>query len=308
MTRWGRFLLITAMAAGSSVTPALAARIGIDARYEGSPSSLLTGKYFDEFRASMLAASNTLVSVATFTTTHFDFLDALVLRQSLATNDLITATEVSDIHAFVNSGHGLLLLAEAGLQTDATVSNLNSIAAPFGVTFGVSPLHPEGVTLHEFYEHPVTVGVSSIGVDYYRPLVRISSPAIDLTRLSGENDFLAVVPGSNRRGNVVLIGDTSLWSDNDIPSDRTIDFGDNRLLLENTIAFVTVPSLAARQQGASVSLSWSSAMATLYHLQWSDNLSSGQWRPLTNQMQRIGTSNIVLDGISQARRYYRLQK
>jgi PKD repeat protein len=87
-----------------------------------------------------------------------------------------------------------------------------------------------------FVPHPVTDGITSIGVDFQRPLLSMRSPAVDLTLGSGADDILAAVWGQQGAGNVVLISDVSLWGN---ATDRSIDFGDNRLLLLNILAFIT---------------------------------------------------------------------
>jgi hypothetical protein len=222
-----------------------AATIGIDARHGDASSSpaanLATGTNFDDFRATIVAEGHTLVNLNSFTATDLAGIDALIVRQSPRIPGVFGSAEISDIHAFVTAGHGLLVMAEGGFSSDSTVANINSLASPFGITYGASPLHGEGFTVNGFLPHPVTLGVNTIGVDFFRPMVSISAPALDLTLLSGDNDILAAVNGINGRGNVVLLSDISLWVDADVQSDRTITFGDNRLLLQNTISFVAVP-------------------------------------------------------------------
>jgi hypothetical protein len=79
------------------------------------------------------------------------------------------------------------------------------------------------------------------------------------------------------------------------------------LLLQNIISFVMPPALTIEQVGSSVRLSWLTA-ATDYQLQWTSLLESGVWQPVTNQFQKVGTTNVVLEAISDAQRYYRLTK
>lgn len=193
----------------------------------------------------MVAAGHTLVNLSSFTAAALAGVDALIVRQSPNTAGIFNSGEISSIHAFVNSGHGLMVLGDGGFDTNSTTGNLNILAAPFGVSFGDLVAHGEGFTITGFILHPVTNGITSIGMDFYRPLTGISAPAQDLTLLSGDDNVLAAVNGINGAGNVVLLSDTGLWSDADSSSDRTIAFGDNRLLLENAIAFVVVPEPSA---------------------------------------------------------------
>ena len=77
--------------------------------------------------------------------------------------------------------------------------------------------------------------------------------------------------------------------------------------LQNIISFVTAPRLLVQGENNSVRLSWPSAVAG-YQMQWTENLPIGTWQALTNEVQTIGASNIVLDEISTPQRYYRLTK
>jgi hypothetical protein len=70
---------------------------------------------------------------------------------------------------------------------------------------------------------------------------------------------------------------------------------------------VIPPNLAVQRQGNSVHLSWPTA-AMDYQLQWTDSLAAGLWQTLTNEVQAVGVTNVVVDAISAAQRFYRLTR
>ena len=221
---------------------AWSAVIGLDGRHGNSGSgggNLVTSTGMDTFRATITGAGHSIVPVVTFDSASLVGLDALFLTQPTDPDATqFSASEISSIQAFVSAGHGLLVFGEGGFSRDSTVNNLNMLVAPYGVTYSTSVSGGNGETITGFVPHPITMSVSTVGMDFYRPLFAMN-PALDLT--TGMVDILAVVNASGGAGNVVLISDTSLWSDDGEGSDRPIGFGDNRLLLQNTISFVTVP-------------------------------------------------------------------
>ena len=217
--------------------------IGIDSRHGFNDSSkLATGEDFDAFRATITALGHTIVPKSLFNTADLAGLDMLILKQPFSQNSPADYSwgEIAAIHTFVNSGGGLMVHGDGGTGSDAYASNLNALVLPYGVVYASSATEGSGYTISGFVSHPVTAGVLMIGIDYQRREVTITSPAIDLTIGSGADNALAVVNGSGRAGNVVLLSDTSMWSDPGAGSDRPITFGDNQLLLENIIRF-TIP-------------------------------------------------------------------
>lgn len=229
--------------AGVAGVGASAATIGIDARNGGANANLALGSDFGFFRGAVTSSGNTIVNLFSFNTTDLASLDALILTQAMDPGPSeYSIAEISAVHNFVANGHGLLVVGEGGLSSDATVPNLNSLVMRYGVTYAGVPLGGSGDFVGSFATHALTIGLGTVGVDFYRPLSLIASPAVDLT-LAGP-DFLAAVNGVGGSGNVVLIGDSSMWADPNflgVGSDTPINFGSNRLLLQNTLSFITVP-------------------------------------------------------------------
>jgi hypothetical protein len=165
-----------------------------------------------------------------------------MLKQPYSTNSPagFSSSEISAIHAFVDGGGGLVVHAEGGTGSGDFVNNLNSLVSPYGVVYADLATANSGVTITGLVAHPVTDGVTMIGVDYHRKLISITSPAVDLTIKSGEYNVLAVVNGIGGAGNVVMLSDTTLWKDPEAGSNYSLITGDNRLLLENIVKF-TIP-------------------------------------------------------------------
>jgi len=232
----------------AAITPSTspAGIVGIDSRHGFDASAkLATGENFDAFRATITALGHTIVPKSSFNTADLAGLDMLILNQPYSQNSpaAYSSSEIAAIHDFVNSGGGLMVHGEGGTGSDAYVGNLNMLVSPYGVVYAGSATEGSGHTISGFVSHPVTEGVSMIGIDYQRREITITSPAIDLTIGSGADNALAVVNGFAGAGNVVLLSDTNIWDDGETGSDRPITFGDNQLLLENIVQF-TIPEPA----------------------------------------------------------------
>jgi hypothetical protein len=237
-----KFYSLLILAVATSLT-ARAAVIGIDALHGGNAGdtgNVGLGANYSQFRSTLTSSGNSIVNLLSFNSADLAGLDALMVTQPAELDaTLYTASEISAIQNFVASGHGLVVIGEGGFNKNLTVPNLNTLVSPYGVTFAGSPLAPSGAYASNFLAHPLTVGLGSVGVDYYRPLSTISPPAVDLT-ITGP-DFLAAVNGVGGSGNVVLLGDSSMWTNPGAGSDTPINYGSNLLLLQNTISFITVP-------------------------------------------------------------------
>lgn len=220
--------------------------IGLDARDGMYDSTIFaTGDEYDSFRATITALGHTIVPVSSFETEDLIGLDCLMLKQPYLVNSPagFSSSEISAIHAFVDGGGGLVVHAEGGTGSEDFVDNLNSLVSPYGVIFADLATANSGVTITGLAAHPVTDGVTMIGVDYQRKLISITPPAIDLTIRSGEYNVLAVVNGIGGAGNIVMLSDTTLWKDPEAGSNYSLITGDNQLLLENIVKF-TIPEPA----------------------------------------------------------------
>ncbi|MCX6877895.1 MAG: hypothetical protein NTW21_29390 [Verrucomicrobia bacterium] len=217
--------------AGTTVTHS--AVIGLDGRNGFAAVSILaTGSKYELFRASMLSAGHTLVTVNNFTLGELSGLNALMVNQPYSPLSF-SAAEIGSISDFVMNGGGLVAFGEGGSGSSAAL--INSLASVFGVTYANDATEGDGYTITGFVPHPITAGVDSVGIDYQRKIVGFSGGATDLTLGSGADNFLAV------NGKAVFLSDASMFSDPGDGSDRPLSFGDNQRLLDNIVAYVVIP-------------------------------------------------------------------
>ncbi len=218
--------------------------LGVDARHGFDFDSVLaTGGDFDSFRETIASMGVTIVPLQSFTNADISGLDAIVLLQPYSQNGIgFTSEEIPAIHDFVNTGGGLLVLADGGTGSEVFISQLNALVAPYGVAFNAQePTEGNGHSIEQFVPHAVTEGISRIGVDYQRRLVSITDPALDLTPGGGADDALAVADRALGRGNLVFLSDSNIWFDPGAGADTPITFADNRRLLENVVTYLLSP-------------------------------------------------------------------
>ncbi len=98
------------------------------------------------------------------------------------------ATLLRNVLSFVGGGGGVFL-ADAANGFD--VANFNDLVSPYGVTYASSPTDGSGRTVSGFVPHPLTQGVTQLGVDFQLPMT-VTAPALDLTTGGGQDNVLAV--------------------------------------------------------------------------------------------------------------------
>jgi len=245
---WVRTLAVLGLVVGLA-SPALAARIGFDDRNGIDANGLLaSGSDFDELRTLITNLGHTIVPVSGFDAAGLAAanISALYLNQTYGqSGGGYSATEITDIQAFVSAGNGLVLHADAGDTFEAT--SMDNLASAFGVSFSTTPTEPDGYEILAFFAHPVTAGLgpltgSGMCVDFQRTLT-IASPATDLTPfgapgLPAEDALAAVGTTAGAPGNVVIVSDTSAFVDADVTADaHLVDCG-NTVLATNITNFV----------------------------------------------------------------------
>lgn len=220
----------------SGDAPDLTGRLGIDVRSTsliGSDAeSLGAGAAFAAFRDVIAAHGYALVPLSSFTTQSLLGVDAVIL--GMPTSQLpggeFSPAEIADLGSFVRAGHGVFLSADGG--SSRSVTNVNALAAQWGVTFSDVPgVSAEGEVFTGLPVHPLTQGVASFAVDYYQPIAQIAPPASVVVP-----QVLAAVSGANGTGNVVIMADQSMWMLP--PADAGLDSADNRRLLANILRFI----------------------------------------------------------------------
>ena len=226
------FALIAVMNARLPGTTLLrGAQIGIDAVHGFDASvNLATGSALSDFRATIISQGNTIVPLTSFDAANLAGLDGVILLIPYSQNAAnYTPSQMSALQAFAHravftsdesmwenngagsdrpitfgdnrqllinsvsfiSAKGILALGEDG--DGFQVANFNALVAPFGITYSANPTDPNGRTVTGFVAHPVTAGISTLGVDFQLPMT-VNSPAVDLTIGSGQDNILAAMP------------------------------------------------------------------------------------------------------------------
>lgn len=225
---------------GAVIAPvSMADIIGLDNRNGFSAASYLgTGVDYEELRALIQDLGHTIVPLSTFTAADLVGLDAVITHMPYSSAQSFTTAEIDALHDFVANGGGHLIHADGGGSSDSYVSNINTLAAPYGVTFRSTASNPSGLVVSAFNPHPVTDGVGSFGIDFQRAIATINAPGIDLTVNSGDENVMAAADGTGSSGNVALVSDTSCWKDAGAGSDYGLADLDNALVMTNLINYI----------------------------------------------------------------------
>jgi hypothetical protein len=203
--------------------------IGLDARPGMSAHNVFSdGFAFASFRATLESAGHILVPISSFLASDLAGLDAVFMKHPYTS---YMPGEVDALVDFVGAGHGMVLCADTAGSPG--VPNLNDFAGRYGVTFSTALTEGNGLTIKNFNAHPITEGLTTIGVDYQRKITGFTGGAVDLTRGTGTKDFIAV------NGKAVFLSDSSLFST--YTSNRPLTFEDNARLLTNIANYVAVP-------------------------------------------------------------------
>lgn len=176
-----------------------------------------------------------------------DSLDALMI---LSPATAFNVEDISAIQAFVLSGRKLIVSGEwAGFGSFDGLA-ANQLLAPYNLQFGLDTLRENNqgfLSVSNFLAHPVTNGLSSLHV-YQSGSVRSGSgdAVAQLLARTGVNSFqiaantgsFAIVAASSYgSGKVVIVGDTSLWSDQDSDGNgvANLNEADNKRLLQQIL-------------------------------------------------------------------------
>lgn len=141
-------------------------------------------------------------------------------------------SELAALHDFVSSGGGLFVNHGAGLSSDNFVPTVNQLLSPSGIVLSTDELFPGGVVVTGLVAHPVTEGLTSIGLDYVRTIASVGSPGVDLTT-GGPEVFAAAEVGSGR---VVVLTDETCFT-LAAGGDYELDDLDNTALLFNLFEY-----------------------------------------------------------------------
>lgn len=218
--------LFAAVLAGSTQ----AQDIALDAVHApAADQTLASGAQFAELRAELTALGFTLHARSVFGAAELNGMDAVFLMQPYVAR--YTAGEIAALADFAAAGGGVVVLGEGGAASDSIVFNMNALVAPYGCSYAATATEGDGLFVTPLHSHALTHGIDGFGVDFQRRLT-LAAPATDLTVLGGAQDALAVVDGYLGGHDVVLLSDSTLFT-NGLTADHDLTRPENRRLLRN---------------------------------------------------------------------------
>jgi len=204
--------------------------IALDALHAPAPDqTLATGAQFAEFRAELTALGFTLHARSVFGAAELDGMEAVFLMQPYSAR--YTAGEIAALATFAAAGGGVVVLGEGGTTADNINFNMNALVASYGCSYAPTTTEGDGLRITPLVRHAVTHGIDAFGVDFQRVLT-IGAPATDLSVLGGAQDALAVVEGYLGGHDVVLLSDSTLFT-NGLAADHDLTRPENRRFLRN---------------------------------------------------------------------------
>ena len=210
-----------------------AAVIGVDNVHSFDADGFMaSGSDFDDLRALITDLGHTIVPLSSFGAADLAGLDGAILMNPFEqnTHSFYTVPERTAVQGL--AGNRAAFLSDKSLFTDEDagsdfpitfgsnqrllenivgyvaaggvaffaddgggflISNYNQMVAPYGIEFADSPVDGVGHIVDAFLPHPLTAGLTEVGMDFQLPIT-VSGAALDLTVGSGSDNILAVVP------------------------------------------------------------------------------------------------------------------
>lgn len=126
----------------------------------------------------------------------------VIVAQDLSGGHVYSAEEAQALNAWVQAGGGFLTLT--GFADPDILDNINTLLASFGLSYGPEQILPrqggQTVPVTEWLEHPVTLGITQIGVDN-------GFPVQGGTAIALEQGFQVLTPIESGLGHVLAWGD-----------------------------------------------------------------------------------------------------
>ncbi len=194
-----------------------------------------SGNYSD--LVALLAAKGQVVEASDAGVLNLDLSLYTTLVVCLASNwdRPYSDAEADRIYDWVRNGGNLLIKSDNDLTPNENIAN---VAGRFGVTFTDVPLFPSVLYLEHFSSHPEMAGLSQIfipaGGDH------LIEPPMEAAAWDPTGRIVVSV-GQFGGGHVVVVGDSSCWSN------EVLDAVDNQLFAENVfdaLTVATVPTLS----------------------------------------------------------------
>ena len=210
------------------------------------------GQSADATLNSYTSLQNAIVTeglqVRTLASSLLDQLDQLDVLMILSPSTNFSVEEIGAIQAFVLSGRKLIVSGEwAGFAGfDGQAANL--LLTPFNIQFGLDTLRESDsgfLNVRSFSSHPITTGLNQLKL-YQSGSVKLAASQGDLLARTASGSFqIAANTGSFAvlaataygSGKVVVLGDSSIWSNQDSDGNGTANFdeADNRKLLQQIL-------------------------------------------------------------------------
>lgn len=130
--------------------------------------------------------------------------------------------EIEVLQRFVARGGGVIVGHDAGWASDASTPSVNAFLAPYGVQMAPTSTFPNGLVVSGFVSHCVTEGIDVLGLDRVREISALSFPAVNMT---ANPPYVMAVTDVNP-GWVIVLGDDSLWMNQDYSEWLEYDIGD----------------------------------------------------------------------------------
>ncbi|HEY6878864.1 MAG TPA: hypothetical protein VI299_12630 [Polyangiales bacterium] len=135
----------------------------------------------------------------------------LIVAQDLHNLDAYSPQELDALEAWVRAGGGLLTLIGYAKPDERT--NANAILARFGIDYGAMPILPRSgqatVPVRDWVPHPVTEGVTAVGVDNGYPVEGAGSA------LASEAGYTLLRAAPIGEGHVLAWGDEWITYDSE---------------------------------------------------------------------------------------------
>jgi len=124
------------------------------------------------------------------------------VAQDLSEAHAYSADEVQALDAWVKGGGGFMTLI--GFADPDEIINVNALLSSFGLSYGPEQILPrrggQTVPVTEWLQHPVTLGISLVGVDTGYPVLGGSA-------IAQEQGYEVLAPFETELGHVLVWGD-----------------------------------------------------------------------------------------------------
>ena len=135
----------------------------------------------------------------------------VIVAQNVSVNHTYDANEVAALKAWIDAGGGLMTLI--GYADPSEIQNVNTLLGPYGMSYGPEQILQKSgastVPVTNWVPHPVTNGVSLLGVDNGYPVKGVG------TVLATEQGWEMLLVQTVKQGRVAMWGDEWITFDSE---------------------------------------------------------------------------------------------